>query len=219
MAKRILIGLGVIGLGVLVLLSNIGSFEFTIQLWSYWPIFIILVGLGNIVDERKISLTSVILLLLGVYFLGNSLELFEISFWEVCFPLILILIGFSLIFGKGTRTISKLVKENKIKSSAVFTDRTEKLNSNAFEGANATVAFGGMTMDFSKVKTKGKSSTIDVNVAFGGMDLKIPDDWVVNSDGLLCVFGGVEDSRKKAESGEHILYITGVVAFGGVEIK
>ena len=58
---------------------------------------------------------------------------------------------------------------------------------------------------------------INVTVAFGGVEIKVPDNvQVVNN--IPCIFGGT-DVMKNNPGAEHTIYIDGFCAFGGIDIK
>jgi len=66
---------------------------------------------------------------------------------------------------------------------------------------------------------EGKN-VIDVVTIFGGAKMLIPSDWKVHIE-VVSIFGGFADKRRSFEysSANKELYITGIVIFGGGEIK
>ena len=66
------------------------------------------------------------------------------------------------------------------------------------------------------------SAYIDITAIFGGAVLIVPDDWNVKTD-LVTIFGGFSDKRTitsdKKDGDESVLYVKGVVMFGGGELK
>ncbi len=65
---------------------------------------------------------------------------------------------------------------------------------------------------------------INVFVTFGGIDVKIPEEWSVKMD-VLPLFGGASDERMRSKEREEQktekpdLIVTGFSAFGGVSLK
>ena len=62
-------------------------------------------------------------------------------------------------------------------------------------------------------------AVLNLNVAFGGVTIIVPDGMPVKL-AASSAFGGVSDNRRnKIDSGSPSLVINGKVAFGGVEIR
>ena len=216
MAKKIMFGITIILLGVLLLLNNFGINTLS---WSFsviWPIFVFALGIGEMIDNRRLNITSVILIVLGLYF--YNLDIITISFWSVVMPILLILIGIVIIlpYKKPDFVVNKKSDAN---LCSVFSGITNVCESDDFQKADITAIFGGAELDLRKASTKGKAICNSV-VVFGGVDIRLPEGWKINTDGVTCIFGGVEDSRKfDNEKAKNTLYITGTVIFGGIEIK
>lgn len=219
MAKKILIGITIIVLGIMLLLNNCDIHIFD---WSFsvmWPIFIFILGIGEAIDNRKLNITSIILIVIGLYFFLYNLDIIQISFWSIIMPILLIIIGISLIFPKKKPDFV-VSKKSDIDVCAIFSGIDNVCESDNFQSANVTAIFGGAELDLRKAKVKDDKCSCNSTVAFGGVDIKIPDDWQVNTDGVTCIFGGVSDSRKiRAEKCKNTLYLTGTVVFGGIDIK
>jgi hypothetical protein len=84
-----------------------------------------------------------------------------------------------------------------------------------------TAIFGGSEFSFKDAEISTEGCTIDVFTMFGGSKLIIPDNWVVKSD-MISIFGGFNDKRAiRPDDNESadVLYLKGVVVFGGIEIK
>ena len=66
------------------------------------------------------------------------------------------------------------------------------------------------------------SAYIDVTAIFGGAVLIVPENWNVKTD-LVTIFGGFSDKRtitsETKDGEESVLYVKGVVMFGGGELK
>lgn len=77
-------------------------------------------------------------------------------------------------------------------------------------------------MDLRRTSLPEGDTVIDVELSFGGIEIYVPDNWVIVSE-LESVLGGVEDKRYGAISapaaGNGRLIIRGNVTFGGVVIK
>uniref|UniRef100_UPI0035A22477 cell wall-active antibiotics response protein LiaF n=2 Tax=Paenibacillus macerans TaxID=44252 RepID=UPI0035A22477 len=103
---RLIGGLLLIGIGALFLLNQMGITDVSIgYLFStFWPVFLIFAGLTSLASGNRHGgglAGSLILLLIGGYFLGSNLGYISLDpgdFFKYFFPLALIIGGISLIF-------------------------------------------------------------------------------------------------------------------------
>ena len=104
----------------------------------------------------------------------------------------------------------------------VFSGCKRKNDSQEFRGADLFAMFGGIDIDFSSAKMAGDTAEISTTAMFGGIELRVPQEWVVISR-ATCMFGGLEDRTRLRAPGDtspvKTLILTGLVMFGGVEVK
>jgi hypothetical protein len=90
-----------------------------------------------------------------------------------------------------------------------------------FQGGKATAVFGGVELDFRDADIETEAM-LEVNCIFGGIEIRVPETWHVHSRSLP-VFGGYEDKTRQvgdpAAGNAKTLIVTGMVVFGGVEIR
>lgn len=219
MFKKIIIGLSIFIIGALMLLSNFKIIQSGIGLFELWPIFIFALGIGEIIDAKRVNITSSILILLGFYFLLYNLDIIDISFGKIVFPFILIIIGIAIIFPKRINKSKFISSKSDVTLTSVFSGMTNKSESKEFNKADITTIFGGATLDLREAKAKNNECLCTCEVVFGGADILIPDDWEVNTDSVTCIFGGIENKKSSSKNNKSTLYLTGTVVFGGIEIK
>jgi hypothetical protein len=65
----------------------------------------------------------------------------------------------------------------------------------------------------------GDVAVIEVSAVFGGVELRVPSDWIVESE--VGVFLGGVDNRARAPEveGAKRLIVRGGVVFGGLDIR
>ncbi len=103
-------------------------------------------------------------------------------------------------------------------TTAIFSGQEIKYDFQSFEGGNLTALFGGIDCDL-KNAILGEELYINVFVAFGGVDIFLPDDVDVEISSH-CLFGGVSDKREKISTPfKTRVHINVNCAFGGVDIK
>jgi hypothetical protein len=64
----------------------------------------------------------------------------------------------------------------------------------------------------------GDEAVLDVFVFWGGIEVKVPEDWEVVSRGLAILAGFVDNTRHPP-SAQKRLVVTGMAIMGGVEVK
>ncbi len=85
------------------------------------------------------------------------------------------------------------------------------------------VAFmGGCEVDLRNARIQNGPAVIDAFAFWGGVEIRVPEEWVVTVEGI-ALLGAYEDStRTLAEEGDMLrqeLVVKGLAIMGGVEIK
>jgi hypothetical protein len=94
----LIIGLAVIAVGVLFLLRNVGVLYFD-DIWQYWPVILIVVGLSKLANTHSASQVTSGLIIggIGTVFLLRNLGYIYGNIWEYVWPGILIAVGLSIL--------------------------------------------------------------------------------------------------------------------------
>jgi len=106
---------------------------------------------------------------------------------------------------------------------AIFSGCERRVKSQNFKGGRATSIFGGVELDLRDAKIAADQATIEVNCIFGGVEIRVPENWNVHSTSIP-VLGGFSDkthissAEDPAGGPRKTLVITGAIVFGGVEI-
>lgn len=212
-AKRGLVGIILVVIGLVFLLDNLG---FDIELPRYllrWPSILILIGLINLLvgKFRQASL----LLGLGIVFMLNEADLIDLStYW----PVILIVIGVAFIFRRNSQSLSDLTSPS-FDEVAIFGGNKTSISSSGLSGGKITALFGGTTVDL-RGSQLIEDAQIDIFVLFGGTEIIVPKEWKVKEDATVLL-GGFEDSRDPQEIASEgpTLSIKGFAMFGGGELR
>jgi predicted membrane protein len=221
------LSLGLILIGIYLLLENFGILYLG-NLWNYWPLILVAVGLIKLIGSNfKDIYSPVIMIVVGfVFFLLTMNYLYWDQVWQF-WPLILIVIGGKIIWNHYLRENrpgyrESMSSEDRIDSVSIFSGREARLNSERFEGGNITSVFGGAEIDFNGSRLAPGKSILDVFIMFGGAELYVPRNWNVVMKGMP-IFGGFEDARKNLPteefSSEDVLIIKGLILFGGLTVK
>jgi len=104
--------------------------------------------------------------------------------------------------------------------AAVFGGVERHISVTDFHGAQCTAVFGGCKIDLRDAQIQGREAVLETYAIFGGVEIRVPDDWeVVNHN--MTIFGGVSDHRRHFPRGPDTktLILDGATVFGGTEVK
>lgn len=230
----------VLVIGILLLLKQVGVY-FPHWIFS-WPM--ILIGIGVIIGVKSgfRNSGSLILLILGSFFLLRDNNLLPMQYASYLLPVGLILLGIILLFrrptakgldwegnfdrferklrtGKAGKTPNEDASDF-LNVEAIFCGIKRRMITKQFKGGEVTTIFGGTDVDLSHADLEGRA-VLDVSVVFGGMKLIVPSHWDVSFE-VSNIAAGVEDKRfmqQGSVDADKKLIITGAVVFGGIEIS
>lgn len=160
---------------------------------------------------------AAILILLGLA------ALFDINFWRLIWPILLILLGIRILTRDHMHPDMMHTEEtyqNDVDESVVFSGIEKKVISDNFQGGKVTAVFGGGTLDLSKAKIpKGKTARLEVSAVFGGFKVIVPSTWLVSSS-VVGVLGGFTNGTQIPKEGKETgrLLLKGNAVFGGGEV-
>ena len=88
-------------------------------------------------------------------------------------------------------------------------------NSRAFRGADLLAIMGGLQIDLRQAAIHGEA-VMDVFVMWGGVEIRVPEDWTVSSR-IVPLMAGVEDKTRPPQGAStHHLILRGFALMGGV---
>jgi len=238
-------GLVLVLVGVALLLDHMGLAPIA-NIARYWPLLLVLLGLMNITSHGARGF-GLILICAGIILQLNALGLIRLTFREF-WPLAIIAIGVLLIWGSfETRRYSmRKPKVDWVKPGAaeefrrqfaadaadpdtlyavaIFGGCIRKYSGQHFRGGKAVSIFGGVELDFREANLDDEA-VLEINCIFGGVEIRVPDNWHVHSRSMP-ILGGFEDKTRErividptGTSNRKTLIITGTIVFGGVEVK
>jgi LiaF transmembrane domain len=228
-AGGMIIGLGILTVGVLFLLRNVGVLYFD-DIGQYWPVILIVVGISKLTNTHSASSVTSGLIIggIGTLFLLRNLGYIYGDIGQYIWPGILIAVGLSILVkhlegrdqgwnagppppgvaqGSGGNPFPPRSGFNTATSGAnflyaecVFSGTRRKIESQDFEGGKVTAVFGGAEIDLRSAGTKRDEISIKAEAVFGGIELWVPAHWQTIVRGT-GVFGGFEDKTFPATPG------------------
>jgi len=217
-----------ISVGAIFLLNNLHIFYFQ-EVWRYWPVILIALGLVKLVDapDNSSRTGGAILLVLGAIFLAPNLGFWDISIGQL-WPLFLIGLGVLLLSqrvihfqGGFGSAVSGGVAQGTMNESAIFSGGKRRVVTPDFRGGEMSAVFGGFEIDLRNAGMTGDSTVLLLNAVFGGMDIRVPENWDVVME-LTALFGGCDDKTTHPDvsrPGVKRLILRGSVIFGGIDVK
>ncbi len=222
-AKSVIFGLLIITAGVLLLLRNTGNIDDqTSRIIFSWQM--LLIAIGTIKLFGRDLFIGLVLISVGLIFMATKYYLIPINFWGIIFPLLIIIIGVTLLFKRRNfitfkRDTPKVEIADYYEDTAVFGGSEKHYKNDNFKGAKITAIFGGAKINLQQVQLSPEGAVIDLTCIFGGCELIVPPDWNIKID-VTNMFGGVSDKRIPANIDESKkIIIKGECFFGGCEIK
>lgn len=229
----VVVGTVLAGFGVLLLLDNLGIGVFD-RIWQWWPAILIAAGAARAVTAIGWGgrVWGGALILGGGICLLNNLGYIRGNVWELFWPVILIAVGLGMLArgferggmfsseGSTAGLASNAADPNTLAAWAVFGGSRRRFDTQNFEGGEALVVFGGINIDLTKAGMQKEEVRIEANALFGGIDIRVPENWQVVVRGA-GIFGAYEDKTWRAgpEEKKPRLIVSGFAVFGGVVVK
>jgi hypothetical protein len=218
---QLVMGLLIVVLGVLLTLENIGVADVGRYVARYWPAALIIVGLMKLWQWRRDGFGAfggLMFVLFGTLLLLDSTGVVAWS-WEDMWPLILVFIGGSMVW-RGMQRPRPSTDDSTaaVSGMAVLGGVKRRNNAQAFKGGDLTAIMGGCEIDLRQAAINGEA-VIDVFAMWGGIELRVPENWTVISR-VTPLLGGVEDkSVPPPPPAVHRLVLRGMAIMGGIEVK
>jgi predicted membrane protein len=237
---KLVFGLAVLAIGAIFLLSNLNVIDSANYL-RWWPLLLVAYGLAKLLQPRPARgrMFGFLVAVLGTLILLKDFGKIHFSIWGL-WPLALILLGLSIIWGalvgrsrrdccrpgarvharfNGVDSPVQVDSDSTLEVNCVFGGNKRVVTSQDFRGGTISTMMGGAEIDLRQAAIAGQEATIRFSVVFGGVELRVPEDWkvVVRTN---AVAGNVEDkTSSRMGEGTKTLVLTGDVTFGGIEIR
>ena len=222
-----------IGIGAAFLLNNLQVIP-VYEIWRYWPVALVVVGLFRLVDSVHMNekLIGGVLIVVGGLLLCGTLGLFTIT-WNMLWPLILIAAGVLLLVQRLSPNINLMGSGNPashatgpvtadwLHEAAFFSGGKRRIKGD-FKGGKLDCLFGGFDINLRQASMSADGVELEINAMFGGAEIKVPESWEVVLRGT-GIFGAFNDETARPNPAEFPnpkrLVVKGAAVFGGVNIK
>jgi len=218
---QLLVGLIVIAVGILMTLDNLQVVDAERYL-RFWPGALIVLGVVKIWHSRDGmggSFGGFLFVVIGAWLLLEQTTLVRVSFWDM-WPALLVAFGVFLVWQglSVPRRRAAAASKDLVSAMAVLGGVAQGNNSPAFRGGELTAVMGGCELDLRHAAIEGEA-VIEVFALWGGIEIRVPEDWTVVSR-ITPILGGVDDkTRPPQTASRHHLVLRGFVVMAGVEVK
>ncbi len=209
--NSILFGLLIVALGVIFLGNSLDIWDIDVFFKGWWTLFILIPSIFGLFNKDFISsligiIVSILLLLVCNDYMNWHM------FSEILISSILIIIGISFIFKPKIKKISRSGESEEY--IGIFSSNEVSID-DTFKGAKVVAVFGGVDLDLRDAKIE-EDIVIDCVTIFGGIDIRLPKNVKVKTNGVP-IFGGIEDNSKKGDG--PTVVINYVCIFAGIDLK
>jgi len=211
---RLVVGLAVMAAGLVLALDSLGLLDAD-RVLRFWPLVLVAVGVTKMLSRcpERAFLWIVAGLGLQLHVLGY---LPSASVWAV----LLFLLGASIAWRALRGPVARAPRSSDaIDMVAVLGGTKGGSTSLDFRGGSALALLGGCDIDLRQASiTEGGEAVLDTFAFWGGIEIRVPEDWeVVNRGGAFL--GAFEIKARPRPGTRKRLLITGTAIMGGVEVK
>jgi predicted membrane protein len=217
-------GIVLVLFGTVILLDHMGVI-YSDRLWRYWPALLIAAGVVRFLEACNRAFSVLLILVGGLLLLGN-LGYVRLT-WSEVWPIILIGAGLALIWSRFEMPKLPPMSSggpNTINEFAMFGGVERRVSTSNFQGGSASAMFGGVELDFRSAEIEGEEAVLFVEAIFGGIEIVVPERWMVVYEGH-SIFGGYGDETRPplpdvpGGPPKKRLVLRGRAVFGGISVK
>jgi hypothetical protein len=217
---RLFLGLAVMLFGLALALDNFGLFHLR-YLFRFWPIALIAVGAARLARSTRQGgrPDGLVMTCVGTLLLLMTLGVLQ---FKQAFALFLFAVGGVMVLRalhRGAPGEVGTIGTEHLDAFALLGGVQRVSRSADFRGGNASATLGGCEIDLRQASIlDGQTAVLDALAFMGGVEVKVPEDWTVETRGI-AMLGAFEDKTRRPLDDRKKLVVTGFAVMGGVEVK
>ncbi len=189
---RLILGVAILLAGLAFTLDNLGIVDAD-DFIDYWPLLLVAVGVAKLAVASRTGgwVTAAIWILVGGWWTLYNLAVVDfhpVDFW----PVFLIIAGLFLVQRALRPGRISEASPDKVTGFAVLGGSSRKSSSQDFRGGDFTAVMGGCEVDLRDARIANPPAVIDVFAFWGGVEIKVPPDWVVDGQ-VTAILGGFDN--------------------------
>lgn len=216
---RLVLGAAILLVGVAFTLENLGLMDAS-HLIDFWPLLLVAIGVAKLASAPRTGgfLTGGIWILVGIWWTLFNLAILDfhpVDFW----PVFLIIAGLVLVQRALRPSRAGEPSPDRLSAFAVLGGSSRRSASADFKGGDFTAVMGGCEVDLRQARIESGPAIIDVFAFWGGVDIRVPEDWVVDGQ-VTAILGGFDDKsgRGTVDESQHLI-VRGLAMMGGIDIR
>jgi hypothetical protein len=243
-------GLLFISLGACLLAREFGYLPANVRLIDLWPLLLVAAGLSGVFRCSGLvrRLLSLSVFAFGASMLAANLGYLSFPAARL-WPALLVLLGISMLFrrshdrppfpggGRGPSgkfeghdghtafrhrgdRVTESVSEDRLVRNITLSGAQIRVESQAWRGGELTATFAGIELDLRHAKLDERGATLDVRATMGGIEIRVPDTWLVVCD-VQPFLGGIDNDTRVPQGSPNPprLAIVGSLTIGGLNIR
>jgi hypothetical protein len=203
-----------IALGVLLLLDQAGQLSAWTVIGRWWPLVLVVAGVGHLVLPPRNAAGGLTLGALGGVLLLWTLGV--VNTLSLLAPVLLIGLGLWLLTRRPTIWDGSMIDEGG-DLFVVFSDRSVRVPAGPLEAHTVTTVFGDVDLDL-RDATIADEARLALTTVFGDVDIDVPPGWQVVVSGPV-VLGDVRVPEQYLPEGAPVLRLQLVTVFGDVQVR
>jgi hypothetical protein len=216
---RLILGVAILLAGLAFTLDNFGVVDADTFI-DFWPLLLVAIGVAKLATAPRTGgwLSALIWIFIGVWWTLYNLAIVDfhpVDFW----PVFLIIAGLYLVqraLRPGRRSDPSA---DKVTGFAVLGGSSRKSASQDFRGGDFTAVMGGCEVDLREARIANPPAVIDVFAFWGGVEIRVPPDWVVDGQ-VTAILGGFDNRTGTAPTDPNqVLVVRGMAMMGGVDVR
>jgi predicted membrane protein len=232
-APQLIFGGFIIIVGSLFLLDNLNVLDAG-HFLDYWPSFFVIIGLIRLTQAESNAgrFIGLVIALIGFLWILENLDVIRFRLADY-WPAVLVAAGVAIIWKTLGRAVGAPAREldgtaatspsgddgtDVINGVAILGGFKRAISTQGFRGGTLTAFMGGCEIDLREASISSGVAVIDTMAVWGGIEIKVPPDWLVEMNGMP-ILGGMEDKTKPPRDHSKRLVIKGMAIMGGVEIR
>ena len=221
LTPKFVLGCFVLAAGILLTVDSLGLLD-TSGLFRFWPVALIAMGVVTFFQPPGSGsgrTTSGVLMLVGGVLLLSTFGFIEVEFWELFWPVVLIVAGASFMMQALRREHGAPPASESVTSFAMMAG-VKRTIANRFRHADLGSIWGGCDLDLRRATIPpGEEAVVEVFALMGGHKIVIPEEWMVDSR-VFALMGGVDDrTTPPKDASAPRLVVHGAIIMGGLHLR
>ncbi|HAL56437.1 MAG TPA: hypothetical protein DCP63_08180 [Bacteroidetes bacterium] len=223
---QLVLGLVVITLGILFTLDNLDILDAR-DYTRFWPVLLVIYGIFKMAQPAGVpgKVWGFVVFVVGSLLLMKKLDIVFFNPWDL-WPIFLIMLGGAILWRaverqrslSGRSSGAKEAQHLIISDFVVMSGVERSTTSQDFRGGEITTIMGGCELDLRGASIQSGVAVLDVFAFWGGIEMKVPQDWSVEVQ-AMPILGGIEEKTVQPKEGNKKLIVKGYVVMVGVEIR